>query len=91
MLLAQADPDDAGTFQRPGRGSPAAIESKRNGQRAKDDTEREKGFDEQFQRVAAALPQHQCQTDVEETERQCREGQAERLVVNDPVLQTEGQ
>ena len=47
FFLAHADPDDRPALQRPSRRGPAAVESERNRQRAKDHSESEERLDQQ--------------------------------------------
>ena len=88
LALAQADPDDARAFQRPGGGRPAAVEGERDGQGAEDDAQREEGFGQQFEAIAA--PQRHGQARVGQSGKQRGKRQAEVKVPDQAVLQSHG-
>ena len=88
LALAQADPDDARAFQRPGGRRPAAVEGERDGQGAKDDAQREEGFGQQAE--ANAAPERHGQSRVGQTGKQRGKRQAKFKVPHQSVLQAHG-
>ena len=87
--MTQADPDDAGAFQRPRGRSPAAVERERDRQRAEHDAQRQERFGQQLEVAAVAAPQRHRQAGIEQAGGQRRERQAEVEMLDQAVLQAQ--
>ena len=68
-MLADTDPDDRRSLERPRAGGPARVHRKRDCQRPEDCGQRNERFHQQPQRLAAAAADQASQDGVEPAER----------------------